>query len=254
MIGNLSWVLLLLVTAPAAAAANAPVPAPVVDPHAAGAPPSAEPKTLMCERGKLLFSDDFTSASLAKNWYADFGTWECKDGGVTVSGPADKHHPLKAHRMALTDAIVQVDFRFAGADWLGVGWDNEQKGHVIRCNIHPTKWDVSRWFNLIPGSKDDTLDARPADLAPGRWYTLVWELRGTESLASIDERLICYGHTDGVDLPKNQLDLFSANGPGQVAEFAHVKVWEVAGLMPGWERTQRARVLQFLKKPERTTR
>ncbi len=246
IIGTLCAALALLVTAPAASAADAP--APLADPHAAGAPPTAELKTLMCERGKLLFSDDFTAASFAKNWYADFGTWECRDGAVTASGPGDKHHPIKAHRMALTDAIVQVDFRFDGADWLGVGWDNEKRGHVVRCNIHPAKWDVSRWFGLIPGSKDDTLDGHAADLAPGRWYTLVWETHGTESLASIDERLVCYGHAEGIDLAKSQLDLFSSNGPGQVAAFAHLRVWEVAGLMPAWERTQRARVLQFVEK------
>ncbi len=211
-------------------------------------PPTAVLKTLMCERGKLLFSDDFTAASFAKNWFANFGTWECRDDAVRVSGPSGEHHPLKGHHLAVQDAIVQVDVKFDGTDWLGVGWDNDPRGHLIRCNLNPGKWDISRWFTLFPGSKDNTLDSHPADFVPARWYTLVWEIRGTESLASIDERLICYGQMEGVDLSKSTLTLFSNNGAGHVAWFAHLKVWEVTGFMPDWEKRTRARVQEVVKK------
>ena len=70
----------LLLCAAALTAANAPAPA-----KPAG-PPNAELKTLMCDRGKLLFEEDFSTDSLAKNWGGFIaGTWTPGDNLVQVT-------------------------------------------------------------------------------------------------------------------------------------------------------------------------
>src|ERR1700689_3523671 len=59
------------------------------------------------ERGKVLFSDDFSGAAMAPGWGGKPGKWEMVDGAVKVSQvkednhAAVRRHPLPPYRDAI---------------------------------------------------------------------------------------------------------------------------------------------------------
>ncbi|MEI9897939.1 MAG: hypothetical protein WDN28_29795 [Chthoniobacter sp.] len=75
---------------------------------------SADPKTLLAERGKLLFSDDLNAAP-AKEWHVAKGKWEVVDGAWHAEElPADNHPGVVRRPFKFQDAIFQYSFKLEG--------------------------------------------------------------------------------------------------------------------------------------------
>ena len=142
-------------TAHAAAAAAAA-------PASGDAPPQGEIKTLMCDRGKLLFEDDFPADTLGKNW------GDAKSEGFAFEGSAMRvtalpgvHPPMRFHGLAADDVIVQVDLKLDGVDWLSLGWDSKQApspGHMERFSLRAESWEDHREGKLGTDRSKDTID------------------------------------------------------------------------------------------------
>lgn len=238
--------LLTLLTAGPLRAATAAAATPAGD-----APPQAEGKTLMCERGKLLFSDDFTAESMVKNWGdANLNGFTFADQAVKITALPNVHPPMRFHGLAATDVIVQADLKLDGVDWMSLGWDSKQApppGHMERFSLRPGSWDMHREGGLGGDKSKDTIDKMNTKIEPGRWHTLVWEIHGTERLASLDANQILYGQADGIDIPRSSLWLEISSNPGKYAWFAHLKVWQ-ATVKADWDKKGKPQVLDYLKK------
>ncbi len=211
-----------------------------------------DPKTLMCERGKLVFDEDFTGAdALAKNWgdpNAMGFTFE--NHAMKVTALPNVHPPMRFHRLEITDAVVQADLKLDGADWLSLGWDSKQApppGHMERFSLRADGWNLHREGGLGKDRKNDTIGKRSEKIEPGTWHTLVWEIHGTERLLALDENQIIYGEADGIDIPKSSLWFETSSNPGKFAWFAHLKVWQ-ATAKADWETKGKPKVLDYLKK------
>ncbi len=97
--------LLIAVVCGELAAATATPPAAAQP--AKDAPPSAELKTLMLDRGKLLFAEEFTPDSVKKNWYTGKGEWKYDTDAIGAAGkPEDMHHPYIVHGIKLPNDVV----------------------------------------------------------------------------------------------------------------------------------------------------
>src|SRR5258708_3306530 len=100
------------------------------------ADPSPEPKTLLAERGKLLFSDDLNEAP-SKEWRVAKGKWEPVDGawqGQEIA--ADMHPAVVRRQLKFQDAIFQYSFKLDGAKQTTLSI-NDEKEHVCRVLIRP---------------------------------------------------------------------------------------------------------------------
>src|SRR5260221_3354313 len=76
---------------------------------------SAEPKTLLAERGKLLLSDDL-DAMPSQEWRAAKGKWEVADGAWHGEElPSDMHPGVIRHQLKFQDVIFQYSFKLDGA-------------------------------------------------------------------------------------------------------------------------------------------
>ncbi len=229
----------------AAAAASAATPA------AGDAPPVEEIKTLMCDRGKLLFQDDFPADTLGKNWGdAKSEGFSFEEQAMCVTALPGVHPPMRFHGIAADDVIVQVDLKLDGVDWLSLGWDSKQApppGHMERFSLRAQSWEDHREGKLGTDRAKDTIDKMNTAIAVGSWHTLVWEIHGTERLASLDKSKILYGNADGIDIPKSSLWLETSSNPGKYAWFAHLKVWQ-ATLKSDWEKKGKLQVLEYMKK------
>lgn len=226
-----------LLTLLACATASKPAPTPAKDspspppvPARVEATTVREVPTIMVKRGALVFSDDFSNPdSTRKSWRIHKNTQFEFTGGVlrarTQKRDGDQHTGRFMRDMAFQDGVIQISFRVAEAGssvWLGF---DQKKEHVASTKPEA---DGSLQVALNSGwgstSKTEVLGARPLPaMEPGRWHTLLAEVRGDEILAQLDG-VVVRGQHAGVSRKKDFFRLVLV-GKGWV-ELDDVRVWE----------------------------
>ncbi len=107
----------------------------------AKADPAAE--TLMCERGKLLVSDDLNQP-LGNHWKAAKGKWEVVGGATQGSElKADMHGAVMRTNVPVKNAVIQYSFKLQGAKTTSLSI-NDAKGHNSRVIITPTGFSARK--------------------------------------------------------------------------------------------------------------
>jgi hypothetical protein len=190
---------------------------------AAQAADSAEPKTLLTERGKLLFSDDL-SAPPSAEWRAAKGKWTVVDGawhGEEV--PSDNHGGVVRHEMKFQDAIFQYAFKLEGTKTTTFSI-NSAKGHLCRVLLRPNGFTVQKDDSDHDGpDKAVVFKTIDTPIKAGEWHTLVVELFGKEMLASLDGDKVGFGSHDVIAGEKAN---FGFTVSGQSVALKNLRVWE----------------------------
>jgi len=198
--------------------------APLVRAADAGAPKDAQ--TLMCERGKELVSDDFSAATIAKEWKVQKGTWTITDGALKgVELKSDMHAAVVRRDLKAHNFIVQFSFRFEGGRQVGLSI-NDTKGHVCRAIITAAQVSLVKDKADKNGpEKPNVLDRQSVVLKSGEWHTAVIEVFGKEMAGSIDGQTILFGSNDGIDVEKANFGFPIA---GEGVSIDNVRVWEAS--------------------------
>ncbi len=154
-------------------------------------------------RGKLLFNEDFSAASLAPGWTGKPGTWVIVSGAARVSErPEDKHAAVRRHALAYHDAVFEFSFQFNGARMIGLSLNNKG-GHVCRLTVTPAGMVLQ---TDRPTAKSDLKTVKLAELKravePGKWHKVVVEVRGPRMLAQMDGGPVIAGESPLVDVDK----------------------------------------------------
>jgi hypothetical protein len=194
----------------------------------------------MNRRGRLVFGDDF---GVDSSWGAGKGIAEVKDGILRMKEkPEEQHHAGRGKVVAIGDtAVLQVSFRFdeATTKWIGLGIDHVEgdvSEHVFRARATDEGFVLQSGDGWGPTTRLAKVAQTKMRWEPGRWYTLLLELRGNEALAQIDGKVVAHVELDGapewqrIVRPKNRLALISG---GDWASFDNVRVWE-AQPDPAW--------------------
>jgi hypothetical protein len=212
----------------------------------AEAPDPSQLKTLMITRGEVLFSDRFTADTFAKTWAVHGGKWDVVDGALrSGDSPGGGHHPQYARRVTTRDCVVQFRFRIDGANWMGVSFTDKQ--HVLRIMIGKEHFEIVKMSGIGSTTKGERLDRQLMKWEPGRWYTMLIEVRGPEVLAQVDNQWVLYGSSDTFDLDRASFMLI--NG-GSNAWFDDLTIWSGMAdpaLQKQWDK-RRALVLQQKEK------
>jgi hypothetical protein len=204
----------------------------VIASHAAD--PASEPRTLLTERGQLLFQDDFNQPP-DKPWNIHSPQWEAIDGALQATHlppfPAN-HGPVMEHPLKARNVIAQLDFKLDGKSRATLHF-NKANGHLCRALLLPTAFYIIR-RDSGPVDKGTRLDADETPIAPDLWHTLVVELLGGEMVASLDGSRILFARRD--DLDQDKLTLMLEAGGG-TAWFRNLRIWEA---LPNkdWEATR----------------
>ena len=224
-----------------------PLPAAVAATVLEQVPPTGLLATLMCERGELVFDDPMSEASMAADWGGFMpGRWVFEPQAVRVSSEPGGHGPYRMRKLDLTDLVIQLDFRMDGATTMGFGMDDERGRHLLACHLSPSAVSLQRRESVAEDRKDHQVDRANVKLAAKTWHTLVWEIHGTEMLATIDQATVLYGDAPGVDITKGSLTIFTTAAQDNWAWIAHVQAWK-ATLSPEWE-AKKLKVLAYQRK------
>jgi hypothetical protein len=184
---------------------------------------SNEPKTLLAERGTLLFSDDLNAAP-SKEWRIAKGKWEAVDGAVQGEElPEDKHAGVMRHQLKFQNAIFQYSFKLDGAKQTTLSI-NDEKEHVCRVLIRPNGFTVQKDDHDHDGpDKAVVFKTIASPIKEGEWHTVVVEILGQEMLASIDGDKVGFGAHELIGTQKAN---FGLTINGQKASFKNLRVWE----------------------------
>jgi hypothetical protein len=195
-----------------------------------------EGKTLMTQRGALIFADDFSQPP-AKPWNVAKGEWKVVDGAVQVKELESDMHGAAARRpLPQADFIVQYSFKLDGAKQTTLSI-NDAKGHCCRALVNAAGLMVQKdSHDKNKTDKSAVLDRQPAPIAPGKWHTLVVEVLGPEIVASVDGQVVAFGAHDSIKVTKSNIGLTVA---GESASFKDLRVWE-AKPNSTWEATKSA--------------
>lgn len=181
--------------------------------------------TLMCERGKLLLSDDFASGP-SSAWRQAKGKWEAVDGATQGSELAkDKHVAVIRTNRPVHNLVLQVSFKLDGAKGTTLSI-NDAKGHNSRVLINANGFSVRKDDHDHAGpDKAQLLQNVKTKIAPGKWHTLVVEINGPEFLARLDGKQVAYGEHEAIDVEKTN---FGLTVGGESASFKNFALWEAA--------------------------
>jgi hypothetical protein len=177
------------------------------------------------ERGKLLFSDDFSKADPA--WAGKPGKWEIVDGAARIAEvPEDKHAAVRRHPLAYHDAVFEFSFRFDGARMIALSINNKG-GHVCRLSITPVLMVLQADRpNAKSDLKPERLGAAKIAVTSGEWHKVVVEVKGRRMTAVLDGKTSVSGESDRVDVDKTD---FGFPVAGQTAALDDVRVFVAAG-------------------------
>lgn len=246
MLFSLPW---LLAAASSFAADRAPVP--------------AEP---IAEKRELLFSDDFESAEVAKEWHKVVPTFVVENGVLKGTQTRDKDVPardgkpaVKAHaavhglEIPTKDSVVEVKIRFEDATMLDVEFDDRKfkgshYGHICRAQVRLNgvslidERDGGMRNDIYEMKKDPARKAEvaklvagrsvtyPVKLETGKWYTLVVETVGDAMRVTLDGKPVGYLKSSGVaHATKSKIEFGAAGKDGR---FDDLKVWNAVAAKP----------------------
>ena len=195
---------------------------------------AADAKTLMTDRGALIFADDFSKAPAAP-WRVAKGEWMTVDGAVQVRElKADMHGAVARRPVPHANFVVQYSFKLDGTKRTTLSI-NDAKGHCCRVLIDPAGLAVQKdSHDKNKVDKSAVLDRRLEPIAAGKWHTVVVEVLGGEMVASVDGQIVAYGSHASIDVPKKDIGLTVA---GESASFKDLQVWE-AKPNSSWETTK----------------
>src|SRR5579862_688232 len=231
--------LLLAVLAPGALAQEA---------KKAPAKKPPDPKVWMALRGPLLWEETFANGTWAKDWSVYKGKFVVEKDQLKVAEQAsDGHLPTMTRSFKESNVIIQFNFKFEGAKWLGIQLDDAtndaKKEHVAQLTIQPDSFRIEKMTGFGGTTRNTVVDQKKLKFEPGSWHTIVWEVQVDEMLASVDDREIAMAKVDGMTLVRSRLQLVSS---GELAWFAAIKVWK-AEPDPKWPK-KKAALQESLKK------
>ena len=197
---------------------------------------TSEAKTLLAERGALIFADDFSQPP-AKPWNVAKGEWKVADGAVRVKElTSDMHGAVARRALPQANFIVQYSFKLEGTKQTTLSI-NDAKGHCCRALVNPAGLTVQKdSHDKNKTDKAAVLDRQLSPITPGQWHTIVVEVLGPELVASVDGKLVAFGAHESINVAKSNIGLTVA---GDSASFKDLRVWD-AKPNSAWEATKAA--------------
>lgn len=220
------------------------------------APVPVEP---IAKKKEILFQDDFSGTTPAKQWHRVVDTFALENGALKGTQTREKDVPsadgksvVKAHAavhgldIPTKDSVIESKIRFEGATMIDFEFDDRayngsQYGHICRAMVRLNgvtimdekeggqRWDIRNMAD-DPTRKEERLKllegrsvTYPVSLEKGKWYTVVVETVGDAMRVSIDGKAVAYHRSPGIaHATKSKIELGVA---GKDGFFDDIKVW-----------------------------
>lgn len=147
----------------------------------AGTAFAAELKPLLNEQPLPSQAKPSFKEPLGADWQAAKGKWVPEDGVLhMIDLPEQKHVPVLWHKVGLTAAVIELDFRQNAPGGFLVGCDGAK--HVARVVVTPTALSIAE-DSVAPSH---TIATTKVAAKQGEWHHLRVEWKGDEMAANLD--------------------------------------------------------------------
>ena len=126
-----------------------------------------------------------------------------------------------------TDAIISVAVKLDGALVANVKLDSFSLGHVARLVVRPDGVALHVHGQRVDGETTPGTDiiSHAATIKPGEWHTFLWEMRGPETVLSMDGQVLGRASHASLGNTKDYVG-FSVIGPS--ASFRDLRIWDTS--------------------------
>ena len=193
------------------------------------APPSDPPALAL--GGKVRYpivNDALRFPNLRERWVegdrARFDRhWDFSEDGLRGhQAPEDKHPATCSLFLRHSDAIISVAVRLDGAQVATIQADSFSDGQVARIVVRPNEVAL-RVQGEPAGMKDVDVLSHAVAIKPGEWHTFLWEIRGTQTVLTMDGQVLGRAEHPNLAIPR---DRFGFSVVGQGAAFRDLNIWD----------------------------
>jgi hypothetical protein len=198
-------------------------------------PPAPNSDLLMCNRGELLFSEDFDPKTVSERWFYR-GEFALRDRALVRT----EINPEENQRVFLKNpkfynTIIQFDFKFAGQTAnlrlvMGSGGHYNSITEIRRGHFQVNTPD-DRAAGIVPSH----LGECAFTFEPGTWHTMTVEYWGNEIVAHVDADRFVLGSHPIIDRTREYF-AFQFDRPS--AAIDNVRVWAATGQRKDWTETR----------------
>ena len=141
----------------------------------------AETKPLLNEQPLPSLATPSFKEALGADWQAAKGKWVPEDGVLhMIDIPEQKHVPVLWHKVGLSAAVIELDFRQNAPGGFLIGCDGVK--HVARVVVTPTALSIAE-DSVAPSH---TIATAKVVAKQGEWHHLRVEWKGDEMAANLD--------------------------------------------------------------------
>ena len=141
----------------------------------------AELKPLLNEQPLPSLAKPTFKEALGADWNVARGKWVPEDGVLhMIDIPEQKHVPVLHHKVGLSAAVIELDFRQNAPGGFLVGCDGAK--HVARVVVTPTALSIAE-DSVAPSH---TIATTKVTAKQGEWHHLRVEWKGDEMAANLD--------------------------------------------------------------------
>ena len=192
------------------------------------------PKTILCERGRLLVREDFSNpvasievgkANMVKRgWRVLSGQWDFAGGALCgVQLTRDGRSAFVVHSLAFREAVIQFDVRLDGCRQVIFRIQDAKPEHICSVTIRPDGFSAQKDDHDHTGPDVAVLFGKAAlNIPRGEWATVLVEIKGEEMAAMIGGKSVSGSHP----LLAAEKATFEFVVTGESASFRNVRMWE----------------------------
>lgn len=141
----------------------------------------ADLKPLLNEQALPSLARPTFKEPLGADWQTAKGKWVPEDGVLhMIDIPEQKHVPVLWHKVGLSAAVIELDFRQNAPGGFLVGCDGAK--HVARVVVTPTTLSIAE--DSVAPSR--TIATAKVTAKQGEWHHLRVEWKGDEMAANLD--------------------------------------------------------------------
>jgi len=141
----------------------------------------ADLKPLLNEQPLPSLASPLFKEALNTEWQTARGKWVPEDGVLhMIDIPEQKHVPVLWHKVGLSAAVIELDFRQNAPGGFLVGCDGAK--HVARVVVTPTALSIAE-DSVTPSH---TIATTKVAAKQGEWHHLRVEWKGDEMAANLD--------------------------------------------------------------------
>ena len=202
--------------------------------------PSALPLTAadieptLGKNGALLLEETFDGDALPKGWTG-------KTGGLSVSGGVlhagqkkeDSRLGLFSRELPMQDAAIRIDFKFAGARGINISCNPSpgelaKHGHLFSVMITNRMWNITEHNDKSDrNSVSKALVSAMERFEPGKWYSLLVEMKGDEVVATVEGKKPLRATSKDFHVKKPGIEFRVSGRDGEEVLFDNLRVWEL---------------------------